>query len=182
MSRMAYCFCIWIKSLSCIASRNGTTPLSPGKSPEGKMSESPWLTSETVNRLKNRSMWKVSYGSAKASDPRWPLKGQNAMSKVRYGHVLSWITHNSIPVNDNKLRSWKRDFGDKLAGGCLNYDVIAPWPDLTGSKLSFQKLRKGCLLNYAKFRRDPRSASAVILEKLIGRGVVSTPLFCAGEG
>ena len=29
------------------------------------------------------------YGSANVSDLEWPSKGQDAMSEVRYGHVLT---------------------------------------------------------------------------------------------
>ena len=43
-------------------------------------------------------------GSVKASDLGQPSKDHDTMSKVRYGHVLTKVTHNvSISVNGSKL-------------------------------------------------------------------------------
>ena len=72
-----------------------------------------------------------------------------------------------IPVNCSKFLGWKHDFLEKWVGGCSSYDVTSPRPDLTRSK-KHQKLRKGCLISYAKFQRDPSRGSAVISEKLMG--------------
>ena len=52
------------------------------------------------------------------------------MQWQRSDMVIFWLK-SRIPVKRNKLRSWKRNFGDKSAEGCLTYDAIAPWPDLT---------------------------------------------------
>ena len=37
----------------------------------------------------------------------------------------------------------KHDFVAKVAGGCSSYDVIAPWPDLTGSIFFLPKIAQG---------------------------------------
>ena len=105
LSRPIYCSGILIKYLSSTSSRKGTTPPSTGKTPEGKMSESPWLTSGTVKRpiklgyVKNEPrIWSQDlkkppkppinppigkYCSAKVSDLGWSSKCQDSMSKVR---------------------------------------------------------------------------------------------------
>ena len=91
--------------------------------------------------------------SAKVSGIGWPWKGQDAMWKGRYRHVLTLIMHIvSISVKGNKLRCWKRDFGDKSAGGCPTYHAMAPWPHLTRS--FFAKSCPKMPISYAKFKRD----------------------------
>ena len=94
-----------------IAYRKGTAPPSSAKSPESKLGQWPSLTSDGVRGTINMSMRKcshvfglrtsknqnrqishylyVSMGSSKVIDLRWPLKGQDAMSKVRRGHLLT---------------------------------------------------------------------------------------------
>ena len=53
------------------------------------------------------------------------------------------MTHSvSIPVNGGELRGWKLDFGEKSAGVCSAYGVIAPSHDLIQSKQAAQSSEK----------------------------------------
>ena len=111
-------------------------------------------------------------GSAKVIDIGWPLKGQEAMSKVRCGLLLTWITHNvSIPENASKFRGWTR-FPWKVGRRRTSYHVIAPSPDLNRWKSFSLRMHTGypyAMENFSAINPVVRRS----LKKLIGGGGAS---------
>ena len=55
----------------------------------------------------------VKYGSAKDIDPGWPSKGQDAMSKVRFGLALTKIMHNIFITHNHRPSLPSGDFADE---------------------------------------------------------------------
>ena len=71
------------------------------------------------------------HGVSQGQWPRWPSKGQDAVSKIRCGHLLTLIMHNvSIPVNGSMLRRWKHDFPWKIGRKLYHYlrHNFVAWP------------------------------------------------------
>ena len=97
---------------------------------------------------------------------------------------MSWPNHVQIlsfASVASRQGAVKYGFVCKIAGGCSSYDVIAPWPDLTGS-IFCQKLRKVCPIRYPKtwrryaplfFRYLWKTSGGVA--PLSGRGLTRAP-------
>ena len=123
-----------------------------GKSEVGRSAIPGWLSGglRKVKMQCQRSDW--SYSDLKHSE---------------YLHFSNW----------QWLGDWKHYFGETLFPGCLTYDIIALWPDLTWSFFC-QKCRKGCNISSIEIQRDLPSASAII-KKNHGREGCIPP--CAGD-
>ena len=110
LNKTACAYGILVDYFLCIASRKGTTSLSPEKSPEGKLSQLCRLTSGAVNShckqvyvkndlhiafynlIKSQIDNLAPYASCvatKFSDIGSPSNGQGAMPKVRCVHLLT---------------------------------------------------------------------------------------------
>ena len=142
-----------------IASWNGTASPSSAKSPEGKLSQWPWLTSDSVKRHYKHVYVKkkathcdsgspettkttklATIGVYGVSQGQWPrMTFERSRCNVK-GQMCSSADLNhaySILVSGSKLRGWKHDFFEKSVRGCISYDVIALWPNVAKFILSY---------------------------------------------
>ena len=191
----------WMEYLWRMAFRKGAASLSSANSPEGKLGQWPWMTSNSVKSHYKRVYAKISdvfglrtqetpktaklatkylWGQPRSltSDDLWKVKMQCQRSDM----VISWpkscvtspfLSMAASYVAENIISLKNRSETVPLM---TSYLCGLTWP---GQKKLSQKLRKRCPMSYANFQHDPPSGSATISEKLLGSRINPS---CTGEG
>ena len=90
-----------------------------------------WLLTEVSQCIIFRSFKSMAASSCSCSCSWW-IRARSCWPEAQASNFLLSFTQSSWTWNGVKLYGWKHYFGEKSAGGCSSYDVIAPWPDLTG--------------------------------------------------